>query len=323
MGSQSSRRNRTDHRNEGDDLAYQGFRIIDMHAHFPVRGGYRAPRERPQAIVDYGRRRDRRMRQEWDFPDPEPYADTPEEIERAAGRWVADLDRHGIDRINFLTGRDNETLAEVVRRHPDRLSGFCHQRPEDPESVDKLRRGIELGLRGYKILGPTVDRPFDDPAFRPLWTLLAEKRLPVLIHFGWLGHAGGTVYHPNMSPLRIEPVAREFLDIPFVIPHFGCAYIQDLLGLCWSLPNVYVDTSGSNQWMRWMPYPLTIEDAFKKFHELIGPERIVFGTDSSWFPRGFSIRYLQDQLRACRYLNLPEEDIALIFGGNAARLLHL
>jgi predicted TIM-barrel fold metal-dependent hydrolase len=84
-----------------------------------------------------------------------------------------------------------------------------------------------------------------------------------------------------------------------------------------------VDTSGSNQWMRWMPYPLTLDDLFRKFYEMIGPDRIIFGTDSSWFPRGFSVRYLQDQLRACRYLNFPETDVARIFGGNAARLLHL
>jgi len=49
----------------------------------------------------------------------------------------------------------------------------------------------------------------------------------------------------------------------------------------------------------------------------------VFGSDSSYFPRGFSERYLLDQVRACYTLNVPEADVALIFGLNAARLLQL
>ena len=75
--------------------------------------------------------------------------------------------------------------------------------------------------------------------------------------------------------------------------------------------------------MRWMPYPLSYHDLFAKAFEHFGPERIIFGSDSSYFPRGFSLRYLQDQLRVCYQLNFKEADIKLIFGGNAARLLKL
>ncbi len=72
-----------------------------------------------------------------------------------------------------------------------------------------------------------------------------------------------------------------------------------------------------------MPYPLTLEDLLRKFYETVGSERILYGSDSSWFPRGYSIRYLQDQIRACRYLNFPEEVLKNIFGRNAARLFGL
>jgi hypothetical protein len=50
---------------------------------------------------------------------------------------------------------------------------------------------------------------------------------------------------------------------------------------------------------------------------------MLFGSDSSYFPRGFVLRYLQDQLRICYQLNFPEADIRAIFGGNAARLMGL
>jgi len=93
--------------------------------------------------------------------------------------------------------------------------------------------------------------------------------------------------------------------------------------LMWVCGNVYVDTSGSNEWMRWMPYALDLKALFGKFLETVGPQRIVFGTDSSWFPRGFARRYLQVQFQACRELGLGQDALRLIFAGNAARLLGL
>ena len=84
-----------------------------------------------------------------------------------------------------------------------------------------------------------------------------------------------------------------------------------------------VDTSGSLQWIRWVPGDVTVKYLFRKYYETIGPSRIIFGTDSSWFPRGFVLEYLQDQMRSCLDLNLPAQDIQQIFSGNAARLLKI
>jgi len=121
--------------------------------------------------------------------------------------------------------------------------------------------------------------------------------------------------------MMIHDVARAFPDIPFVIPHFGCGQTKDLLQLAWVCPNIYVDTSGSNQWVRWMPYNLTVKDLFKKFYETIGPERIIFGSDSSYFPRGFVKRYYEDQIRDCIELGMTESEIKMIFHNNMALLL--
>ncbi|HID29827.1 MAG TPA: amidohydrolase, partial [Desulfobacterales bacterium] len=147
--------------------------------------------------------------------------------------------------------------------------------------------------------------------------------IPVLIHFGILGDGGGIAWHQNINPLRLHDVAKAFPGVNFVIPHFGCGYLRETLHLCWACRNVYVDTSGSNDWMRWMPGDLTVKALFRKYLETIGPERIIFGSDSSWFPRGFAVRYLQDQVRACRELGLSHDALQKIFGSNAARLLKI
>lgn len=300
------------------------FKVFDVHGHLPYRLVL-GNNKRHESVARYGAERSERMRLTWDFPDA-TIADNESENENTPliDRWVKELDKYGIGGLNFLTALDNDNLADHLTSHPDRFTGFAHHSIEDAGAEEELRRAVnELGLKGYKLFGPLTSIPFDDPSLTPVWTFLAEKKLPVLIHFGLLGHAGGIAHHPNISPLAIFNTAREFPDIPFIIPHFGAGYFQELLHLCWSCPNVYVDTSGSNQWMRWMPYELTLEFALRKTYELIGPERIIFGTDASGFPRGYPYRYLQDQVRACRELRFGEEDIENIFGNNARRLLGL
>lgn len=315
---------------------FQDLHIIDWHAHFPIRGdvsqGGRRTREvrasdNPQAQErqEFRQRQIEKTRHQWrmafDFPEPEKEEHTPEE---QADRWLAELDKYGIDRINFVTGRDNDTLAKIVQRHPDRFLGMAHHDITRPDAAQELERAVtQLGLKGYKMLAPTIPVLLNDRSLYPVWEMCEKLGVSCLIHFGMLGAAGGVSYHPNISPAVLEPVARDFPTVEFVIPHFGIQHVTDLLFLCWSCPNVLVDTSGSNQWVRWMPYNLTLDDLFRKFYETVGPERIVFGTDSSWFPRGFALRYLQDQLRICRFMNLPHDELQLIFGGNAARILGL
>ncbi|WP_182298471.1 amidohydrolase family protein [Cohnella cholangitidis] len=295
-----------------------GFKVFDIHGHLPY--PYPAIYEPDDRITEYSKERAERMRLTWDFTAES--SDPAEAARPLADRWLDQLDKYGIGGLNFLTGPTNDELAAQIARAPDRFTGFASHPIERPDALTELVRAVdELGLRGYKQFGPLTQESFDDPSFRPVWRFLAERKLPVLIHFGLLGHAGGIVQHRNISPLSIFNVAREFTDIPFIIPHFGSGYFQELLHLSWSCPNVYVDTSGSNQWVRWMPYELNLEILFRRTYELIGPERIIFGTDSLGFPRGYNYRYLQDQVRVVRDLRFPEADIEAIFGNNARKLL--
>ena len=316
---------------------FQDLHVFDVHAHFPIagdvtQGGTVRTRETgriddpaAQERQEFRRRQLERTRHQWrmafDFPEPES---EPRSSEEQAARWVAELDKHGLERIGFVTGRNNDELARVVAMHPDRFVGFAHHDITRPDAAAELERAVTtLGLKGLKLLAPTIPVLINDRSLYPVWEVCERLGVPVLSHFGMLGAAGGVSYHPNMSPAVLEPVARDFPTVDFIIPHFGIQHVTDLLFLCWSGPNVNVDTSGSNQWVRWMPYKLTLEDLFQRFFETIGPERILFGSDSSWFPRGFALRYLQDQLRICRFMNMTHDQLQLIFGGNAARIMNV
>lgn len=314
---------------------YLGLEIIDFHTHFPTnlpwfadmgtdirqqyaerRGQRRAELARKQAMA-YSKQ----WQLTWGFDPPEA---NPPDDETQADRWAAEVDKYGLSAVGFVTGGGNDNLAKIVARYPDRFIGFAHHYPFGVNAAAELKRAVtELGLKGYKLLAPMLDRPIEDEAAYPVWEMCAELDIPVLIHFGIQGGGGGIAWHENINPLKLYNVAKDFPDVNFVVPHFGCAWIRETLQLCWACANVSIDTCGSNQWVRWVDGDWTTKKLFRKYVETIGAERIIFGTDSSYFPRGFAVRYLDDQIRDCRELGLTDEQLKLIFAGNAARLFKI
>ncbi|HLS02800.1 MAG TPA: amidohydrolase family protein, partial [Beutenbergiaceae bacterium] len=132
---------------------------------------------------------------------------------------------------------------------------------------------------------------------------------------------GGTAWHTNINPLMLHDVAKAFTYTTFVIPHFGCGYPKEMLHLAWACRNVCVDTSGNNEWVRWMSYRLSLSDLFTRFYETIGPQRIIFGSDSSWFPRGLVGAYYEEQIAVVDAMGIDDAARHQIFYANAARLL--
>jgi predicted TIM-barrel fold metal-dependent hydrolase len=310
-----------------------GLRVLDFHSHFPIQRGdsrisytqtliKKYGEAKAKIIIENSARYREEWRRKWGFDPPENDAHTDEE---QAERWITDMDSKGLARVNFVMGGGNDKLAKIVKRHSDRFTGFAHHELFSEGAAEELERSVKvLGLRGYKLIASGLTRPVDDKAAFPFWEMAENLEIPVLIHFGVLGGGGGPARNlNNLNPLSLWEVAASFPTLNFVIPHFGACYFRELLQLCWACPNVLIDTSGSNQWMAWMPYKLTLRDLFLKCLETVGPDRIIFGTDSSYFPRGFSVDYLREQLREVRAIGVGEDAVNKIFFDNAARLLKL
>lgn len=298
--------------------------LIDFHTHFPVE---QEPHQKLQnknlapQVLEYKRELREKWREQFKFGEPEtehPGNDVQ------VKRWRKELEDHDIQKIVFVTGGGNQSLHDILEGNRDKFIGFAHHDLSEDGALEKLQYAVqELGLSGYKWFGPLMRKPFDSPDLKGFWTYMNDNKIPCLIHFGVFGGPGGTVHHPYINPLTMANVVQTYTDIPFVFPHFGAGYWQELLHLAWSSPNVHVDSSGSNDWVRWMPYPLTLTDLFRKAYETIGPSRMIFGTDSNGFPRGFARRYLDLQEAACNTVGMSEGDMQLFFGENAKRILKL
>jgi predicted TIM-barrel fold metal-dependent hydrolase len=108
--------------------------------------------------------------------------------------------------------------------------------------------------------------------------------------------------------------------VPFVIPHFGAGLFREALMAADAAPNIMLDTSSSNSWIKFNP-GLTLREVLARALECVGPGRLLFGTDSSFFPRGWHESVFRSQQDMLIDLGVPEADQGLIFGGNFSRIL--
>jgi predicted TIM-barrel fold metal-dependent hydrolase len=118
----------------------------------------------------------------------------------------------------------------------------------------------------------------------------------------------------------VAGVARSFDTISFVIPHFGCGFFRELLLVASECANVHTDTSSSNSWIEKLPEPMTLKRVFERALAVLGPERIRYGSDSSFFPRGFLRDHLEGQMKVLAEIGVSPAQARDILGGNLARL---
>jgi predicted TIM-barrel fold metal-dependent hydrolase len=305
--------------------AYGELRVIDAHVHFFSHQFFRAflrrrgrqlPEQEPQRLLE---------RLGWEVPPPDAV--------ELARRWVAELDRHGVARAVLLTSilDDEASVARAVQAFPDRLIGFMRVDPTRPDAAQRVRHAAEtLGLKGIKGFPALEGFHAYDERLYPVYEEAQRLGLPVLFHFGLLQSAiGAALQLPSpadarfSNPLDLQPAARDFPGVHFIVPHFGAGYFGETLLLAAHCPNVYLDTSSANGWIRYLPYPMDLRGVFRRALEAVGPERLIFGTDSSWFPRGFRRDILATQLDILQALGVAKADAERILGGNIARLLRL
>src|SRR5207244_1259733 len=118
-----------------------------------------------------------------------------------------------------------------------------------------------------------------------------------------------------------HPIALLHPKLNFVIPHFGAGYLREALMLCDLCPNVFLDTSSSNSWVRYHAPELDLSVVFRRALDVAGPSRLLFGSDSSFFPRGWVAPIFSAQQQILADLGISQADAPSILGGNLERLL--
>ena len=55
------------------------------------------------------------------------------------------------------------------------------------------------------------------------------------------------------DPLSIARLALAYPRLPFIVPHFGAGMLRETMMAADACPNIHVDTSSSNNWIRYAP----------------------------------------------------------------------
>ncbi|MBI2570052.1 MAG: amidohydrolase [Candidatus Schekmanbacteria bacterium] len=244
-----------------------------------------------------------------------------EPIETTASRWVAELDSAGVDVGTFyVTGGNRNDVLALVSKAPRRIVGFTWiDDPCGPGAVSQLERDVADGFAGVKLYPPLqLYHAYDERAY-PLYEKIQELCLPVVFHMGVsIGYLTDLRY---ANPTDLQPVARDFPEMPVVMAHFGTGYMREALFTAYHCHNVMFDTSSSNIWREFLPARPSLRDVFAQFLDAVGAHRILFGSDSSYFPRGYRRDLLAEQTEILHQLGISDDDMAAIMGGNARRLL--
>ena len=210
-------------------------------------------------------------------------------ISRAFMFCMDETDRHPAFRA-----ANNRTLA-FAERSGGRLIPFVRlDLAEEP--IEEATRALDAGARGIK-LHPRAQRfLLNDERLAPVFSLAAERRVPILIH-------GGRGLPPIAD--NLARLVETYPDAPLIIAHAGIADLGELAGHFGGKAGVFFDTSV------WSPIDLL------SLYHLVSPEQIVYASD---YPYGQQPSSLLIALRTARIAGFDDEQLRGMLAGNANRI---
>jgi predicted TIM-barrel fold metal-dependent hydrolase len=214
--------------------------------------------------------------------------------------------------------RANDHLAKLVRGAEDRLVGFAVVNPLHASAPAELRRAIESGLKGCKMV-PSGWYPFDE-GVQPLFAEAARMKLPLLFHSGiFIDGRSGRFCRPTFfEALREHPgvrVALAHVGWPWTDEAIAVALIDRIHGVRDEDCVFRLDLSFGP------PPPYRLE-VLKRALDVLGPGSLQFGSDCFLPCPGAQIAERRGWLEALLdELELDAPTRAQIMGGTAATWL--
>jgi hypothetical protein len=248
-----------------------------------------------------------------------------------AANWVSELDRCGVERAVLIASvpGDQQSVITAVRDHPQRFFGYMMVNPLLEDCVASVSSALQSGhMHGICLFPAMHCYSLHDTRVIALLDSVAQTKIAVFVHCGVLSvgvrNKLGLPSRFDMrfsNPIDLHSIALRYPQLRFVVPHFGAGYFREALMLCDLCPNVYLDTSSSNGWMKYEGAELDLPKVFRRAIDVVGPQRLLFGTDSSFFPRSWNAEVFETQAKALSAIGASEETARLIFHENLQKLL--
>jgi predicted TIM-barrel fold metal-dependent hydrolase len=241
------------------------------------------------------------------------------------------MDRYGVDRmitIHTLPG-DLDSAGAGVAVGDGRLVGYVMVNPLDAAAVPTVERAVtQFGFRGVALFPAMFGFDMNAEPVAAVLDAANRHRLNVFVHCGVLKVGFRTklglpsAFDGMVSnPLALQKPAAQFPRARFIVPHLGSGFFRELLMLADTSPNVYADTSGVAGWAKYLDGAPTPAHVLLQALHVMGAGRLLFGSDSTFFPRGWRGDMFEQQLRIFEEAKLTPQDAAKILSGNLLEML--
>ena len=222
---------------------------------------------------------------------------------------------------------DNEQVAGLVKRHPDRFVCFGSIDLSKSQAYveEKIREIDRLNLKGIKLI-PTLQ--FFNPVtvkknVEKLFEYCEKKRKIVTCHTGCDPYIWEQPhFSQDANPKYLKSIVQDFEKVEVVVAHMGC-YSAKVPGV-WMDEALELGKENENVWfdIAAVPYVVTYRKLVDKVRNTVGFDQVLFGSDYPSVGGGrVSIESMVAEVKNSKHIT--EEEKEKILGLNAVKLLGL
>lgn len=193
----------------------------------------------------------------------------------------------------------NEWIARTARALPGCI-GFACVHQDDPDRVALLEEAFAMGLCGLKLHHQVQEvAPADERLF-PIYELMLERDLPLLVHAG-----RGPTDNGLVGAARFRALMERYPDLRVCVAHMGWPEAGEFVGMLTDFPRLHLDTSGGSARIQGLDLAPVAE-------------RILYGSDAPNIPFPYEVA-----IERITALGLEPHRERAVFRDNALRFLGL
>lgn len=289
--------------------------VVDSHAH-PPRKGVPGVDERP--YIAPKTEEERELRFEEDLAEVIMDMDTrgvnrkvmlamPQDIEPAF-HFGEQLE------CGLMTYTSQQWIAKAVALYPERFSACACLNPLEESSIAELEDLKQQGFCEVKIHQAHYNIMANDKRAYPFYRECARLGFPVAFHTGFSSVRHIDRFVPT-RPDALDDLACDIPDLKINMCHAGGNWYQDGVMIAMRNENIVVDLAGLPYICNRMVCPkLDPAELIYRICELLGPERVMFGTDN--MDDEMNLAFMQS-------IGLSDSALRMVMGQSAMQFLEI
>lgn len=173
----------------------------------------------------------------------------------------------------------NDLMYAAMKKYPGKMIGMFTLNPIYlKESLEEINKRVDQGFVGLKVY---YHVKINDPLFYPVIEKMIDLKMITLMHAEATLGTGGYRMKYDKKRMPNTSIPEDFVDIAARYPEAMFQYAHTGGGPDWEYackvlkhsPNVYIDTSGSNNEENMIDFAVN----------QVGIDRLFFGTDNMYF----------------------------------------